>query len=63
MAGLKRGPTGSSHYSRNDRTLRQNMIASKNWVGRNVKPNIKGSLAPKVGVRWVENYKTAHEKG
>ena len=48
MAGLKRGSTGSSHYSRNDRTLRQNMMASKKWVGRNVKPNIKGSPAPKV---------------
>ena len=49
MAGPKRGLAGSSHYSRNDRTLWQNMMASKKWAGRNVKPNIKGSPAPKVG--------------
>ena len=49
MAGPKRGLAGSSHYSRNDRTLWQNMMASKKWAGRNVKPSIKGSPTPKVG--------------
>ena len=49
MADPKRGPAGSSHYSRNDRTLWQNMMASKKWAGRNVKPSIKGSPIPKVG--------------
>ena len=49
MAGPKRGPAGSSHYSRNDKTLLQNMIASKKWAGRNAKPSIKGSPTPKVG--------------
>ena len=49
MAGPKRGPVGSSHYSRNDKTLLQNMIASKKWARRNEKPSIKGSPTPKVG--------------
>ena len=48
-AGPKRGSAGSSHYSRNDRTLRQNMMASKKWARRNIKPSIKGSPTPKVG--------------
>ena len=48
-AGPKRGSAGSSHYSRNDRTLRQNMMASKKWAGRNIKPSIKRSPTPKVG--------------
>ena len=48
MAGPKKGLARSSHYSRNDRTLRQNMMASKEWAGRNVKPSIKGSPGPKV---------------
>ena len=48
-AGPKRGSAGSSHYSRNDRTLRQNMMESKKWAGRNIKPSIKGSQTPKVG--------------
>ena len=47
--GPKRGSAGSSHYSRNDRTLRQNIMASKKWAGRNIKPGIKGSPTPKVG--------------
>ena len=48
-AGPKRGSAGSSHYSKNDRTLRQNMMASKKWARRNIKPSIKGSPTPKVG--------------
>ena len=49
VAGPKGGLAGLSHYSRNDRTQRQNMMASKKWAGRNVKPNIKRSPAPEVG--------------
>ena len=45
----QKGLAGSSHYSRNDRIIWQNMMTIKKWVGRNVKPSIKGSPAPKVG--------------
>ena len=45
----QKGPARSSHYNKNDRILWQNMMASKEWAGRNVKPSIKGSPTPKVG--------------
>ena len=45
----QKGPAGSSHYSRNNRIIWQNMMAIKKWAGRNVKHSIKGSLAHKVG--------------
>ena len=38
----------SSHYSRNDRVIWQDMMTIKKWAGRNVKPSIKGSPGPKV---------------
>ena len=44
----QKGPAGSSHYSRNDMVKWQDMMAIKKWVGRNVKPSIKGSPTPKV---------------
>ena len=48
-AGPKRGSAGSSHYSRNDRIIWQDMMTIKKWAGRNTKPSIKGSPVPKVG--------------
>ena len=44
----QKGPAGSSHYSRNDRVIWQDMMTIKKWAGRNVKPSIKGSPTPKV---------------
>ena len=44
----QKGPTGSSHYGRNDRVIWQDMMIIKKWAGRNVKPSIKGSPALKV---------------
>ena len=46
----QKGPTGSSHYSKNDKVIWQNMMAIKKWAGRNIKPSIKGSPAPKVSI-------------
>ena len=50
----QKGPAGSSHYSRNDKGIWQNMMATKKWAERNVKPSIKGGPA--------ENRKAAHVK-
>ena len=44
----QKGSAGSSHYNRNDRVIWQDMTTIKKLAGRNVKPNIKGSLASKV---------------
>ena len=52
VAGPKGGLAGLSHYSRNDKGIWQNMMVTKKWDGRNVKPNVKGGP--------VENCKTAH---
>ena len=37
----KRGLTGLSHYSRNDKIIWQEMRAIKKWAKRNARPSIK----------------------
>ena len=44
----QKGATRLSHYSKNDRVIWQDMMTIMKWAGRNVKPSIKGSPAPKV---------------
>ena len=55
---VQKGPTWSSHYNRNDRTIWQNMMTIKKWAGRNVKSSIKGSPTPEVGRElWISPWK------